>query len=109
MFAGVAVRVAVQASAVQQRLMLLGKEYYPSQPIPCVIDGPSCRKAQFTSDVCNRLSADLGELHYIALTLLHRGLLDFLHDPFLPLSGYILNFYYSTKLKQSQESLQHPG
>jgi len=70
---------------------------------------PRVGNAQFTGDLCNRLSADLGELHHIALKLLQRGLLDFLHDPFLPLSGYILNFYYSTKLKQSQESLQHPG
>ena len=39
LFAGVAVRVAVQANAVQQCLMLVGKEHYPCHSIPCVIDG----------------------------------------------------------------------
>ena len=35
------------------------------------------------------------------LNFLYRGLLDFLHDPCPSLSEYILNFYYSTKLKHS--------
>ncbi len=40
--------------------------------------------AQFTDDVCNRLSAGLGEEHRLALKLLRRALLDFLHDPCPP-------------------------
>ena len=36
--------------------------------------------AQFTSDVCNRLSSALSEPHRLALTLLRNGLLDFLHN-----------------------------
>jgi hypothetical protein len=84
MFAGVAVRVAVQANAVQQCLMILRKEQYSCQPIPCVIDEPRVGNTQFTGDVCNRLSAGLYELNRLALKLLHRGLLDFMHDPCPP-------------------------
>ena len=41
-FAGVAVRVAVQASAVKQRMMLLEQEHYPFPTIPCLVMGSSC-------------------------------------------------------------------
>ncbi len=85
MFAGVAVRVAVQANAVQQYLMPVGKEHYSCQPIPCVIDESRIGNAQFTGDVCNRLSAVLGEPHQLALKLLRRIILDFLHGPCPPL------------------------
>ncbi len=37
----------------------------------------------------------------LAFTILGRGLLDFLHDQCSPLSEYILNFHYSSKLGQS--------
>ena len=79
--AGVAVRVAVQRLLVQQCLMFLGKEHYPCQPIPWSLMVPRVGNGQFTCDVCNRLSAGLSEPHRLALTLLRRGLLDFLHDP----------------------------
>ena len=53
-------------------------------------------------DVRNRLATGLSEQHPLAFTLLRKGLLDFLHDQCSPLSEYMLIFYYSTKLEQSQ-------
>ncbi len=52
LFAGVAVRVAVQASAVQQRLMLLGKEHSPFPTIPCLMRGSSCEKVPGARAIC---------------------------------------------------------
>jgi len=43
-FAGVAVRVAVQASALQQRVVHGGKEHYPLPTIPPLIRGSSSHK-----------------------------------------------------------------
>ena len=65
-----------------------------------VIDGSRVGNAWFTGDVCHRLSAGLGEPHRLALTLIHRGLVDFLHDPCPSLSEYFLNFHSSTKLEE---------
>jgi len=96
MFAG----VAVQANALQQCVMFVEKEHYPCQPIPCIIDGPRVGNAQFTGDVCNRISAGLSEPYRHAHKLLCRGLLDFLHDLCPPLSENFLNFHYSLNLGQ---------
>jgi hypothetical protein len=54
-----------------------------SQLLASLMD-PRVGNARVTGDVCNRLSAGLGEPHCLVLTLLHRGLLDFLHDPCPP-------------------------
>ena len=60
---------------------------------------PCVGNAQFTGDVCHRLSAGLGEPHRLVLTFLHRSLVDFLHDPCPSLSEYFLNFH-SSKLEE---------
>jgi hypothetical protein len=44
-FASVAVRFAVQASAVEQRVLHGGKEHYPFPTIPCLIRGSSSHKS----------------------------------------------------------------
>ncbi len=51
-FAGVAVRVAVQANAVKQRLMLIGKEHYPFPTIPCLVIGSSREKMPGSRVIC---------------------------------------------------------
>ena len=76
-FAGVAVRVAVQANAVQQCLTPLERSTIRACQILVSLLDPHNECAQFTGDVCNRHSVDLGEPHRLALTLLHRGPLNF--------------------------------
>jgi len=51
-FAGVAVRVYVQANAVQHSLMLIEKEYYPCWTIFCVIFGSSHEKMRRSRAFC---------------------------------------------------------
>jgi hypothetical protein len=77
MFAGVAVRVAVQATVVQQGVLSLDRSTIRASQILVSLLNPPVGDAQFTGDVCNQHSADLGEPHRLALTLLHRGLLNF--------------------------------
>jgi hypothetical protein len=108
MFAGVAVRVAVQVNAVQQCLMLLERSNICVSQFRASLMDPRVGNAQVTGDVCHRLSTGLGELHRLALPLLRRGLVDFLHDPCPPvvLCEHILIYYYSMKLEQSHSPHQ---
>ena len=76
--AGVAVRVAVQANAVQQRLLLSGKEYYPFPTIPCLMRGSSREKMPRSPVICAIGFPLVSRVqHTFAFTILGRGLLDF--------------------------------
>src|SRR5690349_20689264 len=88
LFAG----VAVQANAVQQCLTPLERSPIRASQILVSLLDPLLGNAQFTGDVCNRLSTVLGELHHLALTFLRSDLLDFCMYFHLSLPESILNF-----------------
>ena len=54
---------------VQQCLMLLGRSTIRASRFLASLMDPRAGNAQFTGDVCNRLSAGLGEPYRLALTL----------------------------------------
>ena len=91
------VGVAVQANAAQQCLTPLERSTIHASQILVPLLDPLVGNAQFTNDVSNHLSAVLGELLHLALTLLRSDLLDFCMISDLPLPESILNFHSSAK------------
>ena len=96
------VGLAVQANAVQQCVTPLERNTICASQILVSLLDPLAGNALFTGDVSNRLSAVLGELHHLALTLLCSGLLDFCMISDLLLPESILTFHSSTKLGRSR-------